>query len=131
MKISHCSYEINNPFLRIVSIESSELPSARGVLYRLFFPPDTKTNEKEPLNDYGLTGLKSFLDNSLSKSSSLKRTINPKESSAFYVITLSNKGVDGTIRTGFTFKDQHVFYRINKTEINCGKINLKKLMLWK
>ena len=111
--------------------ESSELPSAPGVYYRLFFPPDTMTIDKEPLYDYGLTGLKSFLDNGLSKPSSLKRTISPKESSAFYVVTLSNKGVGSPLRTGLTFKDQNVFYRINKTEIHCGKINLKKLMLRK
>jgi len=110
--------------------ESSELASAPGVYYRLFFPPDAMTIDKEALYDYGL-GLKSFLDTGLSKPSSLKRTISPKESSAFYVVTLSNKGVDGTLRTGFTLKDQNVFYRINKTEIHCGKINLKKLMLQK
>jgi hypothetical protein len=46
------------------------------------------TIDKEPLYDYGLTGLKSFLDNGLSKPSSLKRTISPKESSAFYVVAL-------------------------------------------
>jgi hypothetical protein len=111
-------------------VESSELPFAPGVYYRLLFPPDTMTIDKVPLYDYGL-GIKSFLDTVLSKPSSLKRTIKPNESSAFYVITLSNKGVDGTLRTGFSLKEQNLFYRINKTEIHCGKINLKKLMLRK
>ena len=111
-------------------VESSELPFAPGVYYRLFFPPDTMTIEKGPLYDYGLD-LKSSLDNGISKPSSLKRTIGPKESSAFYVVTLSNKGVDGTLRTGFSLKEQDLFYRINKTEIHCGKINLKKLTLRK
>ena len=110
--------------------ESSELPFAPGVYYRLFFPPDTMTIEKGPLYDYGLD-LKSSLDNSISKPFSLKRTIGPKESSAFYVVTLSNKGVNGTLRTGFSLKEQDLFYRINKTEIHCGKINLKKLTLRK
>ncbi len=109
---------------------SHELPSNPGVYYRLFFPPDTMTADKEPLYDYGLT-IKSFLDTSLSKPSALKRTIRPKESSAFYVVTLSNKGVDGPIRTGFTLKDQTIFYSINKNEIDCGRINLKNLRLWK
>lgn len=110
--------------------ESSELPFAPGVNYRLLFPPDTMTIDKGPLYDYGL-GIKSFLDNALSKPSSLKRTIRPKESSAFYVVTLSNKGVNGTLRTGFSLREHDLFYRINKTEIHCGKINLKKLMLRK
>ena len=109
---------------------SSELSFAPGVYYRLFFPPDTMTIDKGPLYDYGL-GLKYFLDTSLSKPSSLKRTIGPKKSSAFYVVTLSNKGVNGTLRTGFSLKEQDLFYRINKTEIHCGNINLKKLMLRK
>ena len=111
-------------------VESSELPFAPGVYYRLFFPPDTMTIEKGPLYDYVLD-LRSSLDNNLSKLSSLKRTIGPKELSAFYVVILSNKGVDGTLRTGFSLKEQDLFYRINKTEINCGKINLKNLMLQK
>ena len=124
--------ETGNPFeLKIdFPVESSELPSAPGVYFRLFFPPDTMTIDKGPLYDYGL-GIKSFLDNALSKPSSLKRTIKPNESSALYVITLSNKGVNGTLRTGFSLKEQDLFYRINKTEIHCGKINLKKLMLRK
>jgi hypothetical protein len=111
-------------------VESSELPFAPGVYYRLFFPRDTMTIDKGPLYDYGL-GIKSFLDTGLSEPSSLKRTIKPNESSTFYVITLSNKGVNGTLRTGFSLKEQDLFYRINKTEIHCGKINLKNLRLWK
>ena len=111
-------------------MESSELPFAPGVYYRLFFPVDTMTIEKGPLYDYGLD-LKSSLDNAISKPSSLKRTIGPKGSSAFYVVTLSNKGVNGTLRTGFSLKDQDLFYRINKTEVHCRRINLKKLTLRK
>ena len=120
--------ETNNPCELTIDflVEFSELPFAPGVYYRLFFPPDTMTIDKGPLYDYGL-GIKSFLDKALSKPSSLKRTISPKESSAFYVVTLSNKGVNGTLRTGFSLKEQNLFYRINKTEIHCGKINLKKL----
>ena len=57
------------------------------------------TIEKESLYDYGLT-IKSFLDNSRHKSSSLKRTINQKDSSAFYVVALSNLGVGGILRQG-------------------------------
>lgn len=112
-------------------VESYELPTIPGVYYRLFFPPDTMTIDKEPMYDYGLTGLKSVLDNGLSKPSALKRIISPKGSGAFYVVTLSNKGMDGPIRTGFTFKGENVFYSINKNEIQCGKINLKNLILQK
>jgi hypothetical protein len=59
----------------------------------------------------------------------LKRTINPKRSTTFYVVTLSNRGVDGTIRAGLSLKEQNLFYRINDKEIHCGKINLKNSRL--
>ena len=109
-------------------LDSLEIPSSSGNYMKLLLPSDTMTIDKEPLYDYGLT-IKSFLDSNRFKSSSLKRTINPKGSSTFYVVTLSNRGVDGTIRTGLSLKEQNLFYRINDKEIHCGKINLKNLRL--
>ncbi|WP_395044336.1 hypothetical protein [Flavobacterium sp.] len=109
---------------------------------RLLLPSDTMTIEKEPLYDYGLP-IKSFLDTGINKSYSLKRTINPKESTTFYVVLLSNKGVDGTLRTGLSLKGQNLFYKISayksinghplmdEKEINCGSINLNNLLLKK
>lgn len=111
-------------------LDSFEIPSSSGNYMKLLLSPDTMTIDKEPLNDYGLT-IKSFLDNNRHKSTSLKRTINPKFSSAFYVVTLSNHGVGGTLRTGFSLKGQNLFYRVNDKEILCGKIDLTKLMLRK
>jgi hypothetical protein len=109
-------------------IDSFEIPSSSGNYMKLLLPYDKMTIDKEPLYDYGLT-IKSFLDNNRDKSSSLKRTINAKGSSAFYVVTLSNRAVGGTLRTGFSLKGQNLFYRVNDKEILCGKIDLTKLML--
>ena len=69
---------------------------------KILLPSDTMTLDKEPLFDYGLTDLKSFLDNSIHKPSSLKRTINPKESSGFYVVILFDQTEIRlvTLRTG-------------------------------
>jgi hypothetical protein len=74
----------------------------------------------------------------------LKRTIDPKESSGFYVAMLCLiEGAHGTLRTGLSLKGQNLFYRIsqytstsapsliNDKEIHCVSINLKKLMLQK
>jgi hypothetical protein len=71
----------------------------------------------------------------------LNRTINPKESSGFYVVILFNNGIAGPFRTGLSLKEQNLFYRIkigsksnaksNDKEIHCGSINLKNLMLQK
>lgn len=109
-------------------LDSFEIPTSSGNYMKLLLPSGTMTIDKEPLPDYGLT-IKSFLDSNRLKSSSLKRTINPKDSSAFYVVTLSNRGVGGTLRTGFSLKGRNLFYTINDKEILCGKIDLIKLML--
>jgi hypothetical protein len=101
------------------------------------------TIDKDPLQDYGMKDLKSFLDKSIHKPSSLKRTINPKESSGFYVVILFDKGVYGSSRTGLSIKGQNLFYKVSRyeakvehplvfeKEINCGSINLKNLRLKK
>ena len=67
-------------------LDSFEIPSSSGNYMKLLLPSDTMTIDKEPLYDYGLE-IKSFLDNNRLKSSSLKRTINPKGSTTFYVVT--------------------------------------------
>lgn len=104
-------------------LDSFEIPSSSGNYMKLLLSSD-------PFNDYGT--LKSFLDNNRYKSSSLKRTINPKGSSTFYFVTLrnnkpvlSNRVTGGTIRAGLSLKEQNLFYRINDKEIHCGKINLR------
>ena len=115
-------------------IDSFEIPPSSGNYMKLLLPSDTMTLDKASLSDYGLA-IKSFLDTGIDKSNSLKRTVNPKESTAFYVVTLSTLGVGGTLhgtlRTGLSLKGQNLFYRINDKEIPCGSIDLTKLMLRK
>ena len=108
-------------------VDSFQVPSSSGNFMKLLL-------SEEPFNDYG--ALKSFLDNNLHKSTSLKRTIHPKDSSIFYVVTLSLSsqgaggisftGMSGAIRTGFSIKEQNLFYSINGNEFPSGKINFKK-----
>ena len=121
-------------------IHSYEVPTLPGKYYKIFIPSDTITLEKEPLQDYGMKDSKSFLDNNIHKPSYLRRTINPKESSGFYVIILFEKGVFGPSRTGLYLKGQNLFYKITRytgkqgisfvdeKEIKCGSINLKNLV---
>lgn len=118
----------NNPFEFIMefSEDSYELKSSPGRFFKLFIPSDTMTPEKEPLFNYGLD-LKNYLDTNSRKQAQLMKTINPNGSSGFYVVTLFNQGVDGTLRTGLCIKEQNIFYRINDKEIHCGHINLKQL----
>ena len=102
-------------------VDSFEIPSSSGNYMKLLLPSDTVTPDKEPEYDYGLV-IKSFLDTGIHRSSSLKRTIGPKDSSAFYVVTLSTRAVGGTLRTGLSLREQDLFYSINDKEIHCGKI---------
>lgn len=123
-------------------LDSFEFPHSSGVYMKLFIPSDTMTLDKVSLTDYGLP-IKSFFDTGINKSHSLKRNINPKESTAFYVVMLSNKGVGGTLRTGLSLKGQNLFYKISayksipghplmdEKEINCGSSNLKNFVLRK
>lgn len=122
-------------------LDSFEFPLSSGNYMKLLIPSDTL--DKASLSDYGLA-VKSFLDTGINKSYSLRRTINPKESTAFYVVTLSNHGSGGALRTGLSLKGQNLLYKISvynnstseiplmdEKEINCGSINLKNLMLQK
>ncbi len=109
-------------------VDSYEVPSLPGKYFKVLVPSDTMTLDKAGLFNYGLKDLESFLDNAIHKSSSLKRTINPKESSGFYVVILClTEGAHGTLRTVLSLKGQNLFYRINGKEIQCGKINLRHL----
>jgi hypothetical protein len=86
-------------------VDSYEIPSLPGKYFKILVPSDAMTVDKESSFNYGLKDLKSFLDTDIHKSSSLKRTIKPKESSGFYVVLLSPvNGAHGTLRTGFNLK---------------------------
>ena len=95
------------------------------------------TIKKSPLYLYGITNFETFLNNNIHKESNLKRTINPKESTGFYVVMLClSEGAHGTMRTELNLKEGNIFYRVkvdgsntnNKSsdkQIRCGNINLK------
>lgn len=135
--------------LAIDFLDSYEVPSLPGKHFKIVVPPDTMTRDKEGFFNYGLTNVASFLDNSIHKPSSLKRTINPKESGGFYFLKLSlvSEGLQGggdILRTGLGLKGQDLFYRvsvynssprpsvaISEKDIECGSINLKNLRLLK
>ncbi|MCB0666534.1 MAG: hypothetical protein KDC80_11950 [Saprospiraceae bacterium] len=128
--------------------DSYQVPSLPGKYFKLMVLPDTMTLDKISLFNYGLVDLESFLDDNIHKPSGLKRIINAKESSAFYVLklTLVSDGTSGggdILRTGLVLKGQDLFYRVSvynsiappsvmsEKEIDCGSINLKNLILKK
>jgi hypothetical protein len=102
-------------------IEPFTIPSSPEVNFNLYLPREEMTLDKEPLFNYGLD-LKLFLDKNIEKSSKLIKTIKPNDSYRFYVVVLSNKGVNGVVRTGFELQKEKLIYEINNHEINCGRI---------
>jgi len=137
--------ETDNPLELMMNfpVNSYEDPYLPGKYYKVLVPADTMTLDKFPLFNYGMRDKESFLDKNIHNPSSLKRTINPKESSAFYVVILSpmTEGASGMLRPGLSLKGQNLFYRIKLLESNkmfreiydkeilCGSINLKNLTL--
>ena len=133
------SLELNINF----PLDSYDVPSLSGQYYEILIPSDTMTIEKSPLYLYGLTNFEIFLNNNIHKESNLKRTINSKKSTGFYVVMLClSEGANGTIRTELNLKEENLFYRVkvngsnsktksSEKQIRCGSINLKNLILQK
>ena len=112
-------------------VDSFAVPDSPGGYIKLFLPPDSMTAHKESLYDYGLTGLKSFLDTSFYKPTKLQRTIHPKEGYSFYIAYITARGevaFNGAVRAGLVLKGQELFYKINWPDslIPCGRIVFKK-----
>jgi hypothetical protein len=113
---------------------SYEDPYLPGKYYKILVPADTMTLDEFPLFNYGLPDIKPLLNKSIHKPSSLKRTINPKESSAFYVVILSltTEGASGILRTGLSLKGQNLFYRISRYASTPGlPLRNEKEIHWK
>lgn len=108
-------------------IDSYEIPTLPGKYYKTLIPSDTMTIQKIPLFNYGLTNLEPFFDKNIDKPSSLKRTIKPKESTGFYIVTFRLIKGDkyGVLRTELILKRQNLFYKISGKEILCGSIGIK------
>ena len=107
--------------------DSLVIPNQPHAYVKLFLPQNNMTLDKEPLYDYGLTGLKSFLDTNFYKPTMLQRIINPKEECLFYVVMIAD-GYNGTSRAELVLKEQNLFYKINMLDslIPCGHIAFNK-----
>ena len=116
--------------------DSFAIPPWSDSYLKLFLPPDTMTLDKEPLYNFGATGLESFLDTGLNKPTMLQRTINPKEEFLFYTGTVFYQAM-GTVQTNqsrggnraeFVLKEQDLFYSMlpQINSLPCGQVVFKK-----
>ncbi|MCM4152911.1 hypothetical protein DHD05_15065 [Arenibacter sp. N53] len=100
-----------------------------GSYLKLFLPTDTLTYDKLSSFNYGLTGLKSYLDANFNKATMLQKTINPNEEHIFYIAALSHNA-GGTARAALILKEQDLYYKFSiapndSGTIPCGKIVFK------
>lgn len=106
--------------------DSFAIFSSPNAYLKLLLPTDTMTFDKLSSFNYGLTGVKSFLDNHLEKSTMLHKTINPNEEAIFYIATITYQA-GGTPRAAMILKEQDLHYQISiaphgAATIPCGEI---------
>ena len=105
-----------------------KLNSSKKNSVRLYFPSDPMTTAKESLFNYGLD-VDEFLDDPISKKSSLQQSIAPNGVSNFYVVTLFDKGIEGIVRAGLEIEGQELIYKINDLKLPFGQVNIANLEL--
>ena len=110
--------------------DSMAITSCPDAYYKLFLPPDTITISKLSQYNYGITGLRNFLDTNFNKSTRLQRIINPDEEYIFCIVLLVHLPDNGPIRTGFIAEGHDLFYNVSiepfgSTLIPCGQLFLK------
>lgn len=93
---------------------------------KLYLPTDTLTYDKLSSFNYGLTGLKSYLDANFKKASLLQKTINPNEEHIFYMVALSYQA-GGFTRAALILKEQDLYYRISIAPHGSGTIPFGKI----
>ena len=112
------------------SADSIAIPNSPDTFMKLFLPTDTMTLDKQPLFSYGITELES-----LDKSTSFQRNLNPKEDCLFYVVAIFYQTradawsqERGGNRAELVLKGQNLFYKM-PSQINslpCGHILFNK-----
>jgi hypothetical protein len=107
-------------------IDSFPTLTSPNAYIKALIPPDRMTLEKLELLDFGVTNIKSILDNGFKKPSKLEITLNPKEEYFYYTLFLFHES-EGTARSALVLKGQDLFYRISTDSqppliIPCGRI---------
>ncbi|ULQ57128.1 hypothetical protein KJS94_02815 [Flavihumibacter rivuli] len=107
-------------------IDSFPTVTSPDAFIKALIPPDTMTLEKLELFDFGVTNIKSILDNGFKKPSQLEITLKPREEYYYNTIFLFHES-EGTARSALVLKGKNLFYRINIDSqpsliIPCGRI---------
>lgn len=109
-----------------IPIDSFPTLTSPNSYIKALIPPNTMTLEKLELLDFGVTNIKSILDNGFKKPSKLEIILNPKTEYFYYTLFLFHES-EGTARSALVLKGQDLFYRISIESqppliIPCGRI---------
>jgi hypothetical protein len=123
--------ETGNPVELAIDVPSTSFvrQDSPNNYFKIIVPKKKINFDNLSLLNFGIGDLGAILDDKLQKASSLQRTISPKNTSSFYVITLFNKGLEGPVRAGLSVKEGSLFYRLNQNEMHIGQVNIKNLTL--
>lgn len=104
------------------------LPKSHGFV-KVFLFPRSMTPDKQDEFDFGITGLKPFLDSVSNKPTSLKMTIQSKKEYVFYIGVLLYQ-TDGVVRAKFSANEKNLLITVNiidsstfSATINCGQLS--------
>lgn len=111
-------------------VDSLAIFSSPESYMKLFLPSDKMSLEKLSLYNYGIVGLKHFLDNNFNSPATLQRMMPPNNEFVFYTVMLSYQA-RGTPRAEFVMKEDELFYKasiapLGSTLIPCGQIVLEE-----
>lgn len=120
--------ESATPFKLTLEFPSDSFPTSisPNAYIKAFIPPDTMTHDKLELFDFGVTDIKSILDNGFKKPSKLEVTLSPSEEYFYYTLFLFHES-EGRARSALVLEGQDLFYRISIDSqpsllIPCGRI---------
>lgn len=110
--------------------DSLRITPSSGNYFKPFLLSDTMSTGKHSGYNYGITGLKSFLDTNFDKATQLQKTIGPNEESIFYVALLVDApDQGGPIRTGVVLNQQELFYSVSIEPLGTKLIPSGQLIL--
>lgn len=124
--------ETDNPLELNINVPADSFPifAPPSSYLKLFLPQEKFSVNKLSKFNYGLTEIKSFVDENFNNASILQKTINPNEEHIFYVITLSYEA-GGTPRAGLILKEQDLYYKMSITPYGSGIVPFGTIALKK
>lgn len=111
------------------SADSMPIPNSPNSFLKLFILPETLTPDKASAYNYGIPGLKEFLDANFNEPSMSYRTINAHEEDILYFVMLFRAPNNGAVRTALVSKEEKLFYQVNLAPFGTSLIPCGKMIL--